>query len=98
MSIVTEPERSRSSATPTGPLSPGSPNSDSLFINRQSQMLPLASQPDVSLLHCPAVGAQGNTQQRGNAGDNRQSAAEMPVSLVIHLQDPVELLPNMVSD
>lgn len=98
VSIATVPERRRSSATPTGPLSAGSPNPESSFINRQTQMLPSASQPDVSLLHCPVVGAQGNTQQRGNAVDNRQSAAEMQVSLVIHLQDPVGLLPNMVSD
>lgn len=98
VSIATVPERRRSSATPTGPLSVGSPNPESSFINRQTQMLPSASQPDVSLLHCPVEGAQGNTQQRGNAVDNRQSAAEMQVSLVIHLQDPVGLLPNMVSD
>lgn len=96
VSIATVPERRRSSGTPTGPLSAGSPNPDSSFINRQTQMLPSASQPDVSLLHCSVVGAQDSTHE--NAPGIKQSSAEMQVSLVIHLQDPVALLPNMVSD
>lgn len=98
VSIATVPERRRSSGTPTGPLSAGSPNPDSSFIHRQPQILPLASQPDVSLLHCSVGGAQDNEHQREIAAGIKQSPAEMQVSLVIHLQDPVELLPNMVSD
>lgn len=98
VSIAMVPEHKRSSATSTGQLSPGSPNPDSSFIHRPTQMLPLASQQDLSLLHCPVVGDQDNIQQRGIPLEDRQSAAEMQVALVIHLQDPVELLPNAVSD
>lgn len=97
MSIATVPERRRSSGTPTGPLSAGSPNPDSSFINRRTQMLPSASQPDVSL-HCSVVGAKDNAHQRESAAGMKRTSAEMQVSLVITLQDPVELLPNMVSD
>lgn len=99
VSIATVPVRQRSTGTPTRPLSAASANQDNSFIIRQTQMLPSASQPDVSLLQCSVVGAQHGTHPHENTACIRQPSAEnLQVSLVIHLQDPVVLLPNMVSD
>lgn len=97
LSIATVPERNRSSATPTRALSVTSPNPDSSQMFRHVQILPSAPRPDVSLLHCPALVDQDNTLQHENPNDNGQSSAAMQVSFVIHLQDPVELLPNVVN-
>lgn len=97
LSIATVPERNRSSATPTGALSVGSPNPDNSKIFRHVQILPSAPRPNVSLPHRPALVDQDNTLQHENPNDNGRSSAAMQVSFIIHLKDPVELLPNVVN-
>lgn len=51
--------------------------------------------PDDSLL--PVVVNQDDTQPNDEQDVNEQSSMPMQVSLLIHLQDPVELLPHVVN-
>ncbi|XP_068161698.1 glucagon receptor-like isoform X3 [Antennarius striatus] len=94
-SIATVPGRNRSAGTVTRDMAGRSPNPDisQIFTHQVQQNYP---QCDDSLLNFPSVVNRVNTLQHGSQSDIEQSAA-MQVSFVIHLQDPVELLPNVVN-
>lgn len=94
--IATVPERNRSSATTMRAMPDGSPNPESSVIFRR-QVQPTSPQPDDSLLQCPAVVDRDNTLQHEDQDDTGQSSVAMQVSFLIHLQDPVELLPHVVN-
>ena len=76
---------------PDGSLTPES----SLIFRRQVQ--PTSPHADASMLHCPSVVNMETTLQRGDRDEAGQSSVAMQVSFLIHLQDPVELLPHVVN-
>lgn len=86
-SIATVPEHNRSSATTTRAMPEGSPTPDSSLIFRR-QLQPTSSQPDDSMPLGPSVVNRDNILQHGDQA--------VQVSFLIHLQDPVELLPHVV--
>lgn len=73
----------------------GSPNRESSLFKHQAQ--PNCAQSGDSLSHLPSVVDRDNTLRREDIDDAGQSAVEMQVSVLIHLQDPVELLPHVVN-
>ena len=93
-SIATVPERNRSSATMRA-MPEGSPTPESSLTFRR-QVQPTPPQPDDSLLHCPSVVNRDSTLEREDQDDTGKSSVAMQVSFLIHLQDPVELLPHVV--
>lgn len=95
-SITTVPERNRTSPIMMRARPDGSPTPESSLIFRH-QTQPTSPQPDASLLHCPSVAHRENTLHRGDQDETGKSSAAMQVSFLIHLQDPVELLPNVVN-
>lgn len=95
-SIATVPEGNRSSVSATRPMPDGSPTPDSSQ-NFRRQLLPTSPKPDVSLLHSPLVVNRDNILQGGNLDNNGQSSVAMQVSFLVHLKDPVELLPHVVN-
>lgn len=74
----------------------GSPTPESSLVFRR-QVQPTPPQPDASLLHYPSAANTDNILQHGDREDTGQSPVAMQVSFVIHLQDPVELLPHAVN-
>lgn len=96
LSIATVPERNRSSAAMLRVMPDGSPNPESSMIF-QRQIQPTSPQPDDCLLHSPAVVEQDKALQHKDQDDTGQSSMAMQVSFLIHLQDPVELLPHVVN-
>lgn len=70
------------------------PESSQIF---RRQIQPNSPQPANSLPQGPSVANQDDTLLHGDQDDNGQSSVAMQLSFLIHLQDPVEVLPNVVN-
>lgn len=93
MSIATVPEGHRSSPITPRPL-PGGSSTLGRSLMFECERQSILTQPDDPLL--PAVVKHDDTQPNEH-NDNGQSSIPVQGSFVIHLQDPVELLPNVVN-
>lgn len=93
LSIATVPECHRSSATTPRATPDGSANQvcSPVFMQQSCSL-----QADDYLLSCPAMVHRDNNLQCEDQNDTGQSSVAMQVSFLIHLQDPVELLPHAV--
>lgn len=94
LSIATVPERNRSSATLRA-VPDGSPSPESVLVFRPP-IQPASLQSEQSLLLYPPELNREHILLCGDQADIGLSSA-MQVSFVIHLQDPVESLPNVVN-
>lgn len=94
LSIATVPEQQRSSPTAPRPVTAGAPTlGRSLMFRCEGQSTLM--HPDDSLL--PMVVNHDNSQSNDKQDENGTSSMPMQVSLLIHLQDPVELVPHVVN-
>lgn len=94
LSIAAVPEQQRSFPATLRPVAASSPTlGQSLMFRCEGESTLM--HPDDSLL--PMVVNHGNTQPKDEQDENGKLSMPMQVSLLIHLQDPVELLPHVVN-
>lgn len=93
-SVATVPDRNRSSISAVRAFPDGSPTLYSSQLVRHQAVSP---QLHVTLVHSPFEENTKSSLQCRDQDDSGQSSAAMLVSFLIHLKDPVELLPHVVN-